>query len=175
MGDRTVWLLAAVCLALAALAWAQGGLDLALDGLVESARLLWTSSAQLLLAFLIAGLAQALVKEETVTRWLGRKASWRGLLLASAAGALIPGGPYVYYPLAAFLLTSGASVGVTVAFVTAKNLWSLSRLPLELALLGQELTLVRFALTLVAPPLMGFVAELLAARHAERIREGVPQ
>lgn len=175
MGDRTAWLLAAVCVLLAALAWMQDGAALALDGVVEAARLLWTSAPQLLLAFLIAGLAQALVKEETVTRWLGRRASWRGLLLASAAGALIPGGPYVYYPMAAFLLTSGASVGVTVAFVTAKNLWSLSRLPLELALLGQELALIRFALTLVVPPLLGFAAELAAARSLERIRAGVPK
>lgn len=175
MGDRTLWALTLVGLLLAGFAWAKGGFALAVAGLVEGGRLLWAVSLQLLLAFLIAGLAQALVDAATVARWLGRGTGWRGLLLACLGGALVPGGPYVYYPLAASLLASGASVGVLVAFVAAKNLWAFSRLPLEFALLGQELTLVRFALTLVVPPLLGALAELLFGTAVDRIRAEVPQ
>ncbi|MDT8306016.1 MAG: permease [Anaerolineae bacterium] len=175
MGDRTLWALAAVALLLAGVAWAQGGVSTAVAGLVEGGRLLWLVALQLLLAFLIAGLAQALVDEAAIARWLGRGTGWRGLFLASLGGALVPGGPYVYYPLAASLLASGASVGVLVAFVTAKNLWAFSRLPLEFALLGRELTLIRFVLTLVFPPLLGALAELLFGGLVERIRAEVPQ
>lgn len=175
MGDRTLWVLAAVCLLLAGVAWMQGGFGLALDGVIAGARLLWSSVPLLLLAFLIAGLAQVLVNEGTVARWLGRGTGWRGFLIASFGGALIPGGPYVYYPIAAMLLNSGASLGVLVTFVTAKNLWSFSRLPLEFALLGPELTLIRYLVTLVIPLLLGALAEVAFGWTVGRIRAEVRQ
>jgi uncharacterized membrane protein YraQ (UPF0718 family) len=85
----------------------------------------------------------------------------------------MPGGPYVYYPIAAVLLQTGAGLGPLVAFVSAKNLWSLSRLPLEIALLGSQLTLTRFLVTLVIPPFMGLLAERLFGNKIESIRKGV--
>jgi uncharacterized membrane protein YraQ (UPF0718 family) len=121
---------------------------------------------------LLAGLVQVLVSRELVERWLGSGSGWRGIALACIGGALMPGGPYVYYPIAAVLLNAGASVGVLVAFVTAKNLWSVSRLPLEIALLGTHLTLVRVATTLIIPPLLGLLAEALFGRYVEAIRAG---
>lgn len=127
----------------------------------------------LVAAFLIAGLVQVLVTEKAIRRWLGAQSGWRGILLACLGGALMPGGPYVYYPIAAVLLRSGAGVGVLVAFVTAKNLWSVTRLPLEVALLGTHLTVVRVVATAIVPPLMGFVAEALFGRFADQLREGV--
>jgi uncharacterized membrane protein YraQ (UPF0718 family) len=126
----------------------------------------------LLAAFLLAGLVQVLVSRELVQRWLGSGSGWRGIALACVGGALIPGGPYAYYPIAAVLLNAGASVGVLVAFVTAKNLWSLSRLPLEFALLGTRLTLVRVAVTLVIPPLLAVLSEALFGSYLEAIRAG---
>jgi uncharacterized membrane protein YraQ (UPF0718 family) len=84
---------------------------------------------------------------------------------------LIPGGPYVYYPIAGSLLQSGAGLGVLIAFVAAKNLWSITRLPYEFALLGPQLTLLRYFLTLVFPPLLGYLAETLFGNNIERIRE----
>jgi uncharacterized membrane protein YraQ (UPF0718 family) len=114
-----------------------------------------------------------LLTREVITAWLGAESGWRGILVGSLAGALMPGGPYVYYPIAAVLFQSGAGIGVLVAFVTAKNLWSVTRLPLELALLGPELTAIRFAATLVFPPVLGALAEALAGGYSDRIREGV--
>lgn len=167
-------LLAIAALALAGLTWWQGGPELALAGLVQGGKTLLSVVPLLVAAFLIAGLIQTLVTKEVVTRWLGAGAGGRGILLACLGGALIPGGPYVYYPIAAALLHAGAGVGVLVAFVTAKNLWSVTRLPLEFALLGPRLTLVRLAATFFLPLLLGVLAELLFGRHVERIREGMP-
>jgi len=173
MKDRTTLFLIGVALVLAAVAWLLGGAPLALEGLVSGGRVLLSVIPLLLAAFLIAGLIQVLVTQDVVTRWLGTESGWRGIGLACLGGALIPGGPYVYYPIAAVLLKSGASLGVLVAFVTAKNLWSLSRLPLEFALLGPQLTVVRFGLTLVIPPLLGFLADWLFGSKVEQIRAGV--
>jgi uncharacterized membrane protein YraQ (UPF0718 family) len=169
--DNTTLILIAVALLLAGLAWQQGGPALAFEGLKQGVLTLLGVTPLLLAAFLVAGLTQALVTQEFVQRWLGVSSGWRGILLACVGGALMPGGPYVYYPIAAVLLRSGASLGVLVAFVTAKNLWSVSRLPLEFALLGPYLTLIRFAATLVVPPLLGLLAEALFGRKANAIRE----
>jgi uncharacterized membrane protein YraQ (UPF0718 family) len=174
MRNRIPILLALVPLTLAGLAWRRGGAELTLAGLLQGGQTLLSVVPLLLAAFLIAGLIQTLVSREVVTRWLGAGSGWRGLGLACLGGALIPGGPYVYYPIAAALMKSGAGLGVLVAFVTAKNLWSLSRLPLEFALLGPRLTIIRFAATLLLPPLLGFLAEFLFGRQMERIREAAP-
>jgi uncharacterized membrane protein YraQ (UPF0718 family) len=171
MRDRTTQALILVALALAALAWWSGGPALALDGLIQGGQTLLRAAPLLLAAFLVAGLVQVLVTREMVTRWLGATSGWRGIALACLGGALIPGGPYVYFPIAGALLQAGAGLGVLVAFVAAKNLWSVSRLPVEFALLGPRLTLVRMAVTLVVPPLLGFLAELLFGRYVERVRE----
>lgn len=175
MQRRMNLILLAVALGLALFAWAQGGVALAKAGLYQGARELVSVVPLLVAAFFVAGMIQALVTQELVSRWLGREAGWRGILLASLGGALIPGGPYVYYPIAAVLLRSGASLGVLVAFVTAKNVWSVSRLPIEFALLGSYLTLTRLAVTCFVPPLAGVLAEVLAGHRVEQIREAMQQ
>ena len=172
--DWTNAILLAVALVLAGIAAYTGGLALVVQGLIVGGKVLWSILPVLIPAFLVAGLAQALVREETVRRWLGAESGWRGIALACAAGALMPGGPYAYYPVAAVLLKSGAGLGVLVAFVTAKNVWSLTRLPLELALLGPHLTLVRLGVTWFVPPLMGVLAETLFGPFVNRIREVAP-
>ncbi len=175
MRDRTTQVLIIIAVLLAGLAWQQGGAALAVAGLVEGGKLLLNTAILLVAAFLIAGLIQTLVTEEAVSRWLGQESGWKGIALACVGGALMPGGPYVYYPIAAALLHTGAGLGVLVAFVTAKNLWSVSRIPLEFALLGPQLTLIRFAVTLIIPPLLGVLAEMLFGRQVERIRKAVRQ
>jgi uncharacterized membrane protein YraQ (UPF0718 family) len=171
--DRTTLFLTGVALALAAVAWRQGGAEKTLEGLVNGGQTLLSVTPLLIAAFLLAGLVQVLVSREVIERWLGSRSGWRGILLACLAGALIPGGPYVYYPLAGALLHSGAGLGALIAFVTAKNLWSVTRLPFEFALLGTQLTLIRYGLTLVLPPLLGMLAETLFGRTIDRIREAV--
>ena len=168
--DFTPIFLLFIALALAFLAWRKGGAELAFAGLKSGGSLLVHELPLLIAAFLTAGLIQALVKKETVEQWLGAESGWRGIALACIGGALIPGGPYVYYPIAGALLYSGAGLGVLIAFVSAKNLWSISRLPVEIALLGPRVTIIRFLITLVIPPLLGFVAEALFGKTIHQIR-----
>jgi len=168
-------MIAFVALILAGLAWQRGGFELMWAGLRSGLSLLLKNTPLLIAAFLTAGLIQALVKREMVERWLGSESGWRGLLLACIGGALIPGGPYAYYPIAGALLQTGAGLGVLVAFVTAKNLWSISRLPMEFALLGPRLTLIRFAVTLIFPPVLGITAQALFGGQIDKIRTAVAQ
>ena len=173
--DNTHLLFALIAIILFGIAWGRGGWALAIEGLKSSSNLLLDVVPLLIAAFLVAGLVQSLVDKEMVTQWLGAEAGWRGIALACLGGALIPGGPYVYYPIAGVLLNNGAGIGVLVAFISAKNLWSISRIPMELALLGPDLTLVRFGITFIIPPMLGFLAETLFGRFSDHIRRGLDQ
>jgi len=83
----------------------------------------------------------------------------RGILLGTVAGGLSPGGPYVNIPTVAALLHSGAGAGTTVAFLTSWSLWAITRLPMEVGLLGWRFTAIRLASTFFFPPVAGLIAQ----------------
>ncbi len=168
-------ILGIVIIVLGMLAFKQGNFPLVIDGFRIGISILVREIPLLAAAFLTAGFLQALVKKEFITRWLGREAGIKGILLACLGGGLIPGGPYAYYPIAGALLSSGAGLGVLVAFVTAKNLWSVSRLPYEFAILGTSITLRRYLITFLIPPLLGILVEFLFGGSIQKIRENVKE
>ena len=166
-------ILVVIVIILAGISYRQGGSEHVLQGLWRGITILFHEIPLLAAAFLTAGFLQALIKEKTVSKWLGEEAGIRGIMLSCLAGGLIPGGPYAYYPIAQALLKSGAGLGVLVAFVTAKNVWSVTRLPLEVAILGTRITLIRYLVTFLIPPLIGITAERLFGEQIDRIREEI--
>jgi hypothetical protein len=80
------------------------------------------------------------------------------VLIGCVVGGLFPGSPYAAFPMVAALYRSGASLGAVVGFVCAWALWSVSRLPVEISLIGAKPALVRYVLTLAVPPLAGLAA-----------------
>lgn len=164
-----------VILVLAGIAYHQGGLQQSASGFSQGIRIMIRELPLLAAAFLTAGMLQALVKKDQIRHWLGEESGLSGILLGCLGGGLIPGGPYAYYPIAAALLKQGAGLGVLVAFVFAKNLWSISRLPLEIAILGTTITFRRYLVTFLIPPLMGLLAESLFGPLIKKIRRGTPQ
>jgi uncharacterized membrane protein YraQ (UPF0718 family) len=160
--DTTTLILAAVALILLALAfWRERGLPQA--GLLAAGQTLWRNLPILLLGFVIAGLVQVLVPKELISRWLGAQAGVKGVVVACVIGGLVPGPPYAVFPLVAALYRSGASLGAVVGFVSAWSLWSVSRLPVEMALIEPRAALVRYGITFVVPPVAGLLA--LAVAH----------
>jgi len=173
--NKTLMGMGGAVVLLAVLAFQRGGVDLLLDGVQRSGLMALKVLPLLLVAMLVAGLIPVLVQKESVTKWLGREAGLKGLLLGGLAGALVPGGPYVYFPLAATLMLSGAEIGTAIAFVTAKNLWTLSRLPMEVALLGPKITVIRYVVTFVFPLLLGLWANVLYARATGWVTKGIEE
>lgn len=163
----------AATLVLGLVAFIRGGWDNLSHALYLSGNMFIQVIPLLVLAFATAGLISVLVSKETVSRWLGREAGLKGLLLGALAGALVPGGPYVFFPLAATFLASGAELGTAVAFVAAKNLWTLSRLPVEVALMGLQITAIRYAVTFIFPLLMGLAANLFFSDLTGKIRSDI--
>jgi uncharacterized membrane protein YraQ (UPF0718 family) len=115
----------------------------------------------LIFAFIIAGMVQALLSQGLVVKWVGQESGIRGILIGSIAGGLCPGGPFVSLPIAAGLLRGGAGVGTMVAFITGWSILAVSRLPMEVGVLGWRFTLIRLVSSALFPPLAGLIAEML--------------
>lgn len=158
--DTTTLVLAAVAAALLVFAFWRGR-DLPLAGLTAAGRTLWRNLPVLLLGFVIAGLVQVLVPRELISRSLGESAGVKGVLIACAAGGVVPGAPYAVFPLVGSIYHAGASLGAVVGFLAAWALWSVSRLPLEIAFVDPKPALVRYAITIVVPPLAGLLANVV--------------
>ncbi len=120
----------------------------------------------LVFAFIVAGMVQALLPKDLISKWVGMESGMRGLFVGTLAGALAPGGPYVSLPIAAGLLRSGAGIGTMVAFLTGWSLWAVGRLPMEVGILGWRLTLIRLASTFFFPPIAGWIAQTLFGNTA---------
>ncbi len=112
----------------------------------------------LVCAFTVAGMAQVLMPHDILAKWVGAESGIRGIMIGTIAGGFAPGGPYVSLPIAAGLLRAGASVGTMVAFLTGWSLWAVSRLPMEVGIMGWKFTLIRLACTFFFPPLAGLLA-----------------
>ena len=112
----------------------------------------------LIFAFIIAGMIQVLVPTEMISRWVGAESGFRGILIGTAIGGFMPGGPYVSLPIAAGLLRAGAGIGTMVALITAWSLLAVARLPIEIGLIGWKFTLIRLACVFFFPPIAGLIA-----------------
>lgn len=114
----------------------------------------------LVFAFIMAGMIQVLLPQEVLSKWIGEESGIRGILLGTLAGGITPGGPYVSLPLAAGFLRAGAGIGTMVAFLTAWSLWAITRMPMEIGIMGWKFTFVRLACTFFFPPIAGFLAQM---------------
>ena len=136
--------------------------SLPVQGLYASGRLFGSVWIELLLGFLIAGLLDVLISPSEITAWLGTESSMRGILVGWMAGLVIPGGPYLLFPIVANLWKTGAAPGALIALITAKTLVSPIRmLTYEAPLLGWPLTIVRCVPALFVPPIMGILGQWL--------------
>jgi uncharacterized membrane protein YraQ (UPF0718 family) len=159
--DASLWVLLTLVMAslLVALVRDPG---LPLQGLKASGRLFRSVWIELALGFLLAGLLEVLLPQPLISRWLGAEQPARGILLGWATGLLLPGGPYLVFPVVANLFRNGAGAGPLIALLTAKTLVSPIRmLTYEAPLLGWPLTLARFIPGVLLPPLMGLIGHWL--------------
>lgn len=135
---------------------------LPLAGLEASGRLLRGVWIEIALGFVLAGLLEVLIPAQAMAQWLGRENLGRGILVGWAAGLILPGGPYMLFPIAANLVRTGAEPGPVIALLTAKTLVSPIRMfTYEAPLLGWPLTLARFIPGVLLPPLLGYLGQWL--------------
>ena len=114
---------------------------------------------------LIGAFVTMLLPRETVARWVGADSGLGGILLATVAGAILPGGPFTIYPIAGALLAAGADAGAACAFVISWTLLGYARaLVWELPFFGLDFVTWRIIFSIPLPILAG-----LAARAAWKL------
>ncbi|MGI6575210.1 MAG: hypothetical protein ACOX3A_05090 [bacterium] len=150
--DRISKIFVGITFLMAGFAYFQGGWELVALGAQKGFDTLMSVAILVIAAYMVAGLVGVLVSGATIRSYLGQEAGWRGLATAVAVGAITPGGPYVYYPIARSISNAGVGAGTVFAYLVGKTVWDLSRIPMELALLGPRITIIRWVVTFLFPP-----------------------
>ncbi|HKQ66852.1 MAG TPA: permease [Methylomirabilota bacterium] len=159
--DASTWILLGLVVAAVIVAVARD-VSLPLQAVTASSRLVRGVWFDLALGFLLAGFIEVLIPPQMLRQWLGGERMGQGILIGWAAGLALPGGPYVFFPVAANLLKNGAAAGPLITLLTAKTLVSPIRmLTYEAPLLGWPLTLARCIPGLLLPPLLGLLGQWL--------------
>jgi len=115
------------------------------------------------LGMMLGGFARELADPNRIAPILGAQSGWLGLILATALGAVTPGGPFAAFPIVYALFLAGADVGAVIAFLTAWSIIGVHRIVVwELPLLGHEFVIVRVLTSLPLPVLAGALARVLA-------------
>lgn len=107
----------------------------------------WKSFENILPQFLsilvIVGIMLAVLSPETISRLVGQKSGWFGMIVASVIGSitLIPG--FVAFPLASALLDNGAGLMQIAVFISTLMMVGIVTVPLEIQYFGQKATILR--------------------------------
>ncbi len=142
----------------------QKGGDAHVTGLETAGDIMLSIAPLLIFAFIVAGLMQVLIPTKTIAKWLGRESGLRGIAIGAVLGGLMPGGPFVSLPIAAALMRAGAGIGTMVAFLTGWSILAVTRLPLEVGLMGWKFTAIRLSVSFFFPILAGLLANLIYSK-----------
>ena len=111
-----------------------------------------------------AGFLGELVPERFAAQLFGPESGVLGHLAATVAGAALPGGPFVSFPLVLALWSAGAGPAQMVTLISAWSVLGVNRTILwEAPLMGWRFVLMRLAATAWLPLLSGLSAELILA------------
>jgi uncharacterized membrane protein YraQ (UPF0718 family) len=114
-----------------------------------------------------------MLPQDKVSGALGANSGFRGLVIGTVFGALLPGGPFTAYPVASALLTIGADFGAVIAMVTSWVLIGYGRaISWELPILGTDFTIWRIITCLPIPVLAGALGRFFYVRLADRLKLG---
>ena len=124
-------------------------------------------SLLLLSGVFLGSLVGTFLPREVIARFLGVESGFGGILLGALFGAVMPGGPYVLFPILATLYSSGAAIPPLISMIFAWQNIAVSRLPTELAFLsgveGEKIIWLRLLLGIPVPLIMGLLAGILTS------------
>ena len=152
-----LWLISA---ALLIYAWQRKD-DSLKRGLSLSWQTLRRNAVLMILAFIIVGYVNILSPTELIQEWIGADSGFKGILLGEIIGMLLPGGPYVVFPLIAVLYQAGAGLGPAVTIITSWSTQALLTVGFELPFMGGRFTAIRWGLGLAIPLLAGVLAQAI--------------
>ncbi|MDX9827580.1 MAG: permease [Spirochaetia bacterium] len=119
---------------------------------------------QFLVVLILVAITLSVLDTTTISRFLGTKSGFFGVLAASLVGAitLIPG--FIAFPAAAALMRNGAGATQIAAFVSSLMMVGVVTLPMEIKHFGRKAAFMRNALafifSLIAAVFVGWVVGL---------------
>lgn len=159
---KSFWGFFAAAAAFGILCWLIKGTDDVVDALYHDLGLVIDLMPRVLVALSIASLILALLPRDRMSALLGSDSGLRGLVIATIAGTITPGGPSSAYALLAAAALSGADRGALVTYITAWATLGLQRILIwDVPFMGAEFALLRFGLCLPLPILAGLIARRL--------------
>jgi uncharacterized membrane protein YraQ (UPF0718 family) len=124
---------------------------------------------KVLAACLIAAFVAVLMPREAVQRWVGAESGFLGIVIATLAGVVCPGGPITIFPIAAAFIAIGADIGAAVAFMTSWTLLGYARvLVWEWPFFGAEFVTWRIVISIPLPIVAALLARTIANLAARR-------
>jgi uncharacterized membrane protein YraQ (UPF0718 family) len=116
---------------------------------------------------LIVGWIQVWVGPQTMSKFIGEKAGWKGLALASTVPMFMGGSLFIIFPLLKTLRDKGASMACTMAFISA---WGgkAPLLPLEIEFLGWKFAVLRILFIIPFAIIMGISSQFILDKLQKR-------
>jgi len=158
----------AVALSASIVYWRDGEARF-LEILVSDVHLFVDILPKVLAACLIAAFVAVLMPREVVLRWVGAESGFLGIIVATLAGTICPGGPITIFPIAAAFVAIGADTGAAIAFITSWTLLGYARILVwELPFFGGEFVIWRTLISIPLPIVAGILARMLVGLTARR-------
>lgn len=127
--------------------------------------MLGTSSSWMILSFFIAGLLHEFLSPEKMRKSSIGTKKVSGVFWSTISGALIPICSCGTIPLGISLYYSGAYLGPTLAFMTSSPMINPIAVILSWGLLGPKITIIYIITGLVAPMIIGIVANRFGGKE----------
>jgi uncharacterized protein len=131
------------------------------EGFQVAGRMFFNVLPLLICAFIIVGFIDLLIPKELLQEWLGEESGWKGLIIGPAVGALVQGGPYVFFPLYDAIFRDSVSTGTAVSMITAWGMINIGHLPYEFTFLGARFVALKYCMYIAIPTLAGLLAALI--------------
>ena len=133
------------------------------DGAVSgSLELVGNTLPRVVAAQFVAGFVWAMLPRDRFSQLADANFSLRGLVIATAAGIITPGGPTSAFSLLAIAAGAGADRGILITYITSWALLAVQRIIVwDLPFMGAEFSVTRFLVCLPLPILAGIIARRL--------------
>lgn len=119
---------------------------------------------RMICALIAAGFIAQLIPGEFIAHYLGQGAGIKSILIASAAGILIPAGPAIAFSIAAVFAHSHASTAAIIAFITSWSIFAAHRIFIyEIPMLGLSFLRMRLISAAAMPILVGLIGMAVAS------------
>lgn len=157
-GQAVLWVLALGALGLCL----RRGPATARKAVVDAGQSILKILPMFAVALPMAAFLAELIPADAASAWIGPESGATGILVASFAGGLMPGGPFVTFPLVLAFAKAGAGVPQMVALVTGWSIFAIHRIVTwEYPLLGWRFVALRVLAAAPLPIVAGLLAELV--------------